>query len=142
MEKKMKDYILEDLEEYNNNVKVLDEEHFTNDILKSFKDAKTYRHYVMLIPSNIDEYYDTEEHNSFIKYGYYQLMIENRYGNRFFIPISSIDNACDILENEGMVVETVAHKNLPVQIKLVTLNGRFKSAFDEDFADQNINNSQ
>lgn len=142
MEKKMKDYILEDLEEYNKSVKIFEEEHFTNDILKSFKDAKTYRHYVMLIPSNIDEYYNTEEHNSFRKYGYYQLMIENRYGNRFFVPMDTMNVACNILENEGMVVETVIHKNLPVQIKLITLNGRLESAFDEDFADQNINNSQ
>lgn len=96
----------------------------------------------MLIPTDIDEYYNTEEHNSFRKYGYYQMMIENRYGNRFFVPTDTMNDACNILENEGMVVETVIHKNLPVQIKLVTLNGRLESAFDEDFADQNINNPQ
>lgn len=129
----MKDYILEDLEEYNKSIKILDEEHFTNDILKSFKDAKTYRHYVMLIPSNIDEYYDTEEHNSFRKYGYYQLMIENRYGNRFFIPFDSIPNACEILEKENMVVEMAKHEHLPFPVYLITLNGRKECKFDEDF---------
>jgi hypothetical protein len=142
MEKKMRDYILADLEEYNNNVMILDEENLTNDILKSFKEAKSYKHYVMLIPSDMDEYYDTEEHNSFKKYGYYQLMIENRYGNRFFIPKPTIETVCNILQNENMMVEPVTHKNLPVQIYLVTLNGRNSSAFDVDFEDQNINNPQ
>ena len=133
MEKKMKDYILDDLKEYNDCVNQLDEEKFTNDVLKSFKDAKTYKHYVMLIPSDIDEYYSNEEHASFRKNGYYQLMMENRYGNRFFIPLDNVNNVCEILEKEDMVVEKVKHRNLPVAIYLVTLNGRFESKFDEDF---------
>ena len=133
MEKKMKDYILDELNEYRDCVNQLDEEKFTNDILKSFKDAKTYRHYVLLIPSDIDEYYSNEEHNSFKKNGYYQLMIENRYGNRFFIPNSNINKACDIIKKENMEVESVKHQNLPVRVYLVTLNGRAESKFDEDF---------
>lgn len=133
MEKKMKEYILDDLKEYNNCVNELDEEKFTNDILKSFKDSKTYKHYVMLIPSDINEYYSPDEHNSFRKNGYYQLMIENRYGNRFFIPFDSIPNACDIIKKENMEVELVKHNNLPVPVYLVTLNGRAESKFDEDF---------
>ena len=60
-------------------------------------------------------------------------MIENRYGNRFFIPISNIDNACDIIKKENMEVELVKHENLPVPVYLVTLNGRTESKFDEDF---------
>jgi len=129
----MKDYILDELNEYKDCVNQLDEEKFTNDILKSFKDAKTYKHYVLLIPSDIDEYYSNEEHNSFKKNGYYQLMIENRYGNRFFIPNSNINKACDIIKKENMEVESVKHQNLPVRVYLVTLNGRAESNFDEDF---------
>lgn len=133
MEKKMKDYILDELNEYRDCVNQLDEEKFTNDILKSFKDAKTYKHYVLLIPSDIDEYYSNEEHNSFKKNGYYQMMIENRYGNRFFIPNSNINKACDIIKKENMEVESVKHQNIPVRVYLVTLNGRAESNFDEDF---------
>lgn len=133
MEKKMKDYILDELNEYRDCVNQLDAEKFTNDILKSFKDAKTYKHYVLLIPSDIDEYYSNEEHNSFKKNGYYQMMIENRYGNRFFIPNSNINKACDIIKKENMEVESVKHQNIPVRVYLVTLNGRAESNFDEDF---------
>lgn len=133
MEKKMKDYILDELNEYRDCVNQLDEEKFTNDILKSFKDAKTYKHYVLLIPSDIDEYYSNEEHNSFKKNGYYQMMIENRYGNRLFIPNSNINKACDIIKKENMEVESVKHQNIPVRVYLVTLNGRAESNFDEDF---------
>lgn len=140
MEKNMKDYILDDFKEYNDCVKQLDEEKFTNDILKSFKDSKTYKHYVMLIPFDVDDYYSSDEHTSFKKYGYYQLMVENRYGNRFFIPLDNIKLACDILKNEKMVVELVKHANLPVKVYLVTLYGKAKSHFDEDF-DQAINDN-
>lgn len=129
----MKDYILDELNEYKDCVNQLDEEKFTNDILKSFKDAKTYKHYVLLIPADMDEYYSNEEHNSFKKNGYYQLMIENRYGNRFFIPNTNINNACNIIKKENMEVESVKHQNLPVRVYLVTLNGRAESNFDEDF---------
>lgn len=133
MEKKMREYILDDLKEYNDCVNQLDEEKFTNDILKSFKDSKTYKHYVMLIQSDIDEYYSNEEHNSFRKNGYYQLMIDNRYGNRFFVPVTNIANACDIIKRENMSVELVKHPNLPVPVYLITLYGRSDSKFDEDF---------
>lgn len=133
MEKKMKDYILDDLNEYVKNVEAFEEEDFTNDVLKSFTDAKTSKHYVMLIPSNMDEYYSNEEHSKFRKNGYYQLMDDNRYNNRFFIPYGSIKLACDILEKEDMVVELANHKKLPIGIYLVTLNGRRECKFDEDF---------
>ena len=129
----MKDYILDDLKEYNDCVNQLDEEKFTNDVLKSFKDSKTYKHYVMIIPSDINEYYSNEEHNSFRKNGYYQLMVENRYGNRFFIPFDTVETACNILEKENMVVELARHERLPLPVYLVTLNGRKDCKFDEDF---------
>lgn len=140
MEKNMKDYILEDFKEYIDCVNQFDEETFTNDVLKSFKDSKTYKHYVMLIPSDIDEYYSNEEHNNFRKYGYHQLIIENRYGNRFFIPSGNMKIACDILKDENMVVELVKHANLPIKVYVVTLAGKANSKFDEDF-DQAVDNN-
>ena len=99
------------------------------------------KHYVMLIPSDIDEYYSNEEHNNFRKYGYHQLMIENRYGNRFFIPSGNMKIACDILKDENMVVELVKHANLPIKVYVVTLAGKANSKFDKDFdqaVDDNI----
>lgn len=133
MEKKMREYILGELMEYNDCVAQLDEEALTNDVLKSFKDAKTYKHYILIVPSDIDEYYTNDEHFSFKKKGYYQLADENRYSNRFFVPISNVDNVCDILAKEGMKVEQVKSPNLPTTVYVVTLYGKNESYFDNDY---------
>ena len=129
----MREYILGELMEYNDCVAQLDEEALTNDVLKSFKDAKTYKHYILIVPSDIDEYYTNDEHFSFKKKGYYQLVDENRYSNRFFVPISNVDNVCDILAKEGMKVEQVKSPNLPTTVYVVTLYGKNESYFDNDY---------
>lgn len=136
MEKNMRDYIIEELEAYNKLVNVFDEDTFTNAVLKSFKDCKSYKHYVALIPSDIDEYYTQEEHTHFSKYGYYQQTMENRYDNRFFIPNANMKTAVDIIYNEGMVIDNVESKTLPVPIFVVTLRGVNESNFNIDFGTQ------
>lgn len=136
MEKNMRDYIIEELEAYNKLVNVFDEDTFANAVLKSFKDCKSYKHYVALIPSDIDEYYTQEEHTHFSKYGYYQQTMENRYDNRFFIPNANMKTAVDIIYNEGMVIDNVESQNLPVPIFVVTLRGVSESNFNIDFGTQ------
>lgn len=136
MEKNMRDYIIEELESYNKLVNVFDEDTFANAVLKSFKDSKSFKHYVALIPSDIDEYYTVEEHANFSKYGYYQQPMENRYDNRFFIPNSNMDAAVNTIYNENMVLDNIKDNNLPVPIFVVSLKGVRESNFGIDFGNQ------
>lgn len=131
MENIMRQYIIEDFDAYQKCVSVFDEDMFTNAVLKSFKDSKTHKHYVILVVSNMDEYYTPEEQSSFSKYGYYQQPVENRYDNRFFIPPVSIDIAVSILKNESMAVDCV--ENGSTIAFVVTLDGIGKSHFSVDF---------
>ena len=98
----MRDYIIEEYEQYKQCALQFDEDKFVNDVLKSFKDAKTYRHYVLLITCDLNEYYTTEEHAMFAKLGYYQQSIEDRFNNRFFIPEQKIGRAVEIVKQERM----------------------------------------
>lgn len=134
MEKTMKDYIVDEIENYRKCVLQIDEDKFTNDVLKSFKDAKTYRHYVILIPAGLDEYYSLEEHNIFSKNGYYQQEIPHRFDNRFYIPPNNIKHMADVLVNEKMFVDIVQLKGLNSYV--VTINGIHDSYFKVDFEDE------
>jgi hypothetical protein len=138
MEKSMKQYIIEDLGEYLKNTLIIDEKEFINSVFDSFRKAHTTKHYVMLVPCDMDDYYSPEEQNSFSKYGYYQMIDENRFNNRFFMPKGNILKACELLENEEMVVDTV-HRNasLPTEVKVVSLNGVNTTHFNMDFCQQN-----
>ena len=130
----MKDYIADEVESYRKCVLQIDEEKFTNDVLKSFKDAKTYRHYVLLIPADLNEYYSPEEHNIFSKNGYYQQPIPDRFDNRFFIPPDNIKSMVDVLMDENMRVDRVPLKDLNSYV--VTLNGIHDSYFQADFENE------
>ena len=134
----MKQYIIEDLGEYLKSTMIIDEKEFINSVFDSFRKAHTTKHYVMLVPCDMDDYYSPEEQNSFSKYGYYQMIDENRFNNRFFMPKGNILKACELLENEEMVVDTV-HRNasLPTEVKVVSLNGVNTTHFNMDFCQQN-----
>lgn len=135
----MEDYIIEDFETYRKCALQFDDEKFTNDVLKSFKDSKSYKHYVILVPADLDEYYTQEEQNTFTKYGYYQQLLSERYNNRFFIPPDNIDKACDILKDEHMMVEKVRVQGVNVPAIVVSLKGFGNTHFRNDFANQENN---
>ena len=137
MEKSMKQYIIEDLGEYLKNTLIIDEKEFINSVFDSFRKAHTTKHYVMLVPCDMDDYYSPEEQSSFSKYGYYQMMDENRFNNRFFMPKDNILKASELLEDEGMVVDTVRNNNLPSEVKVVSLYGVNTTHFLMDFGQQN-----
>lgn len=131
METTMKDYITEQYEQYKKRVLQFDEDKFTNDVLKSFIDAKTLRHYVLLITCDLNEYYSSDEHNIFEKDGYYQQPLPDRYNNRFFIPQENIDNAADILSFEKMRVEETRVNN--VKTYVISLDGMYNTFFQTDY---------
>lgn len=128
----MKDYITEEYDKYKSCALQFDYEHFTNDVLKSFKEAKTYRHYVILITCHLDEYFTRDEQASFEKYGYYQQPIEERCNNRFFIPSETINQARDILVHEKMYVQETVVNGVPTYV--VSINGMDNTFFAMDFA--------
>lgn len=127
----MKEYIIEEYERYKKEALMLNDVKFTNDVLKSFKDAKTHRHYVLLVPCNLDEYYTTEEHNIMSENGYYQQTNEGRYDNTFFIPNETIENAAEILRNENMFVEKTKVNETPTYV--ISLNGINDTYFRQDY---------
>lgn len=133
----MKQYIIEILGEYLKNTLIIDEKEFINKVFESFSKAHTIKHYVMLVPCDMDDYYSPEEQSNFSKYGYYQMIDENRFHNRFFIPKDNMLKACELLKNEGMVVDTVCNNNLPSEVKVVSLNGVNTTHFLMDFSQQN-----
>ncbi len=137
MEKSMRDYILEEIDKHVNNTLQLDENGFMNDVLKSFTDSKTPCHYVMVIPADMGEYYTSDELNKFEMRGYYQMPVDNRFNNRFFIPPQNMNKVIDMLKNEHMTVEGVRYQNLPVEIAVVTINGMYQSNFKYDFDNEN-----
>lgn len=133
----MKQFIIENLGEYFKNTMIIDEKEFINRVFESFCKANTTKHYVMLVPCDMDDYYSAEEQSSFSKYGYYQMIDENRFHNRFFIPKGNILKASELLENEEMVVDTVRKINMPSEVKVVSLNGVNTTYFNMDFCQQN-----
>ena len=133
----MRDYILEEIDKHVNNTLPLDENGFMNDVLKSFTDSKTPCHYVMVIPADMGEYYTSDELNKFEMRGYYQMPVDNRFNNRFFIPPQNMNKVIDMLKNEHMTVEGVRYQNLPVEIAVVTINGMYQSNFKYDFDNEN-----
>lgn len=133
----MRDYILEEIDKHVNNTLQLDENGFMNDVLKSFTDSKTPCHYVMVIPADMGEYYTSDELNKFEMRGYYQMPVDNRFNNRFFIPPQNMNKVIDMLKNEHMTVEGVRYQNLPVEIAVVTINGMYQSNFKYDFDNEN-----
>ena len=133
----MRDYILEEIDKHVNNTLQLDEDGFMNDVLKSFTDSKTPCHYVMVIPADMGEYYTSDELNKFEMRGYYQMPVDNRFNNRFFIPPQNMNKVIDMLKDEHMTVERVRYQNLPVEIAVVTINGMYQSNFKYDFDNEN-----
>lgn len=128
----MRDYITETYEAYERCALQFDEEKFANDVLKSFMDAKTYHHYVLLITCDLNEYYTTEEHHTFEKNGYYQQPVQDRFDNRFFIPDKTMKQAVDQLKKEKMFVQETKVNNVSTYV--VTVNGIHDSYFSQDFA--------
>lgn len=133
----MRDYILEEIDKHVNNTLQLDEDNFMNDVLKSFIDSKTPCHYVMVIPADMGEYYTSDELNKFEMRGYYQMPVDNRFNNRFFIPPQNMNKVIDMLKNEHMTIERIRYQNLPVEIAVVTINGMYQSNFKYDFDNEN-----
>lgn len=140
MEKSMKDYIVEEYERYKKCALQFDEESFMNDVLKSFMDAKTYHHYVLLVACDLNEYFSTNEHLTFERLGYYQQPIDERYSNRFFIPIETIKHAVNIVKDDNMCVEQIRLNEVDTYV--VTVNGIHDSFYSQDFSPQIGNNNK
>lgn len=134
----MKEYVIEKYEQYKKCALQFDGDKFTNDVLRSFMDAKTPRHYVLLISCDLDEYYTSDEHNIFEKNGYYQQPLEDRYNNRFFIPQENIDNAARILSSEEMQVEETRVND--VKTYVISLDGMYNTFFQTDYTNVQMKN--
>lgn len=135
----MKDYILSENKNFKKASQEIDMDKFMNEVLNSFIKARTLKHYVILVASDLDEYYTPDEHKAFINRGYYQMPVENRFDNRFFAPLANIDTMVKTLENEGMTVELVKKsQRIPTDVFVITLNGVNQSLFYEDFSQSQV----
>jgi len=137
METKMKEIIADELAEYHKYANELDNDKFTNAVLKSFTDALSSKHYVILHPVNLDKYFNKEQHQSFNKVGYYQYGPDERFNNVFFATPTVVVKMADILKAEDMCVELVDDPSKQFKVYVVTMNGVEDSHYFTDFTEEN-----
>lgn len=131
MEKDIRKNILDYLDSYISFISYFDDEAFMHAVLKSFTDASSYKHYVIVVPCDINDYYTPTEHSMFTKVGFYQQEVEERYDNRIFVPSQNIDKVLSILKDGQMIVDKVMTSNIPGLV--ITLYGVTKSNFVKDY---------
>lgn len=135
METKMKEIITDELAEYHKYASGLDVDKFTNDVLKSFTDALSSKHYVILYPVDLDKYFTTEQHASFRKKGYYQYGPDERYNNVFYAVPKVVVEMVELLKVEDMCVDLVDDPAKQSKVYVVTMNGVEDSHYFSDFTE-------
>ena len=129
----MKDVILNDLAEYRNLATQLNKDLFVDAVYSSFKEAKTSKHYVVLMPVDLEDKFNAEQHKSFEKCGFYQIVNEEMYSNIFLVCDAVINDAVSLLtEHEGMTVDKCTDMS-GKSLFVVSLFGLERTFFEQDF---------
>ena len=134
METKMSTLICEKLGEYNTYANMLDVDKFTNAVLESFNSALSWKHYVLLVPVDLDKYFSSDQHSAFQKKGFCQYGPEERFNNVFYATPTVVEKMVEILKEEDMVVDEVNDQRFETNIKVVTIYGVNQSNYNTDAA--------
>lgn len=129
----MKDIILNDLSEYGRLATQLNKDVFADLVYSSFKGAKSHKHYVVLMPIDLDDKFNPDQHKSFEKNGFYQIPNEEMYSNIFLACDLVINEMISQLKgNEGMMVDKCTDQS-GKSLYVVSLNGLENTFFEADF---------
>lgn len=129
----MKNIIMRTLANYKELASTLDVSQFTNDVCNSFINAKSSKHYVILVPVDLDDTFNDEQHKSFEKHGYFQAVIPDRFNNMFFACQEVVNQMADtLLSDEGMAID-IAQDPSGEKVTVVSLEGMDKTHFYRDF---------
>ena len=110
------------------------------DITKLFEDIDdifisscSLKHYIGIVPINLDDYFKEDEQNSLLHQGYYRDGSPIRFYNGLFVPECNIEKLIAEIQKREFVVEKVqVSENFFNYI--VTLNGIDNSHYIEDMA--------
>ena len=133
MEEKMKDIILKDLSEYRGLATQLNKDVFADAVCSSFNGAKSAKHYVVLMPIDLDDKFNPDQHKSFAKNGFYQIPNEEMYSNIFLACDWVIGEMISLLQgNEDMTVDKCTDQS-GKSLYVVSLFGLEQTFFEADF---------
>lgn len=134
MEEKMKNMIMADLSQYRQLAQRLNEDAFTEAVYNSFKQALSAKHYVAIMPVDLDDTFTDEQHKDLAKFGYHQVPNEDMFSNMFVACQHVIDQMVDVLRNkEDMSVDKCCDPRGKV-VYVVSLFGVKDSHFERDFS--------
>ena len=129
----MKSIITRTINDYKKLASTLDVNKFTHDVCNSFISAKSSKHYVILVPVDLDDTFNDEQHKSFEKHGYFQAIVPERFNNMFFACQEVVNQMVDtLLSDEGMAIDC-AQDPSGDKITVVSLEGLAKTHFYRDF---------
>lgn len=134
MEEKMKNLIMKRLGAHREAALQLNEDMFCDAVCNSFMESLSSKHYVAIMPVDIDDTFSVEQRKSFEKKGFYQVMNDDFFNNMFMACQSVVDKMTSVLtENEDMAVDKCCDPDGHV-IYVVSLFGVKNSHFERDFA--------
>ena len=129
----MKNLITNNLAEYKKLATKLNNDVFVDLVFNSFKEAKSAKHYVVLMPVDLDDKFNAEQHKSFEKCGFYQILNEEMYSNIFLACDSVVNEMVLLLKNhEGMSVDKCTDQS-GKSLFVVSLEGLEYTFFEQDF---------
>ena len=135
MEDSMYNIVTKHLKACRDKANTLDKEALTSAVCKSFMESESYKHYVILIPVDLDDKFNSEQHESFNKHGFYQKANDiDEWKNMFFASEKVINEMTSLLNGpEEMSVDYI--KDGEVTTVVVSLEGIEKTLFPKHFPD-------
>ena len=106
MEEEMKSIVTRIIDEYKENANKLNTDKFTELVCNSFIDARSMKHYVVLVVVDLDDTFNAEQHHSLEKQGFFQVQNQSTFNNVFFASEKVVKNMVALLtQSEGMAVD-------------------------------------
>lgn len=136
-EVRMRDVISKALSEYKDKAMRLNKDAFTRAVCDSFIESKDAKHYVVIIPVDLDDFYTPKQHKDFEKYGFSQSENPGMFNNMLLAaPSVAADMSAVLKTEEGMCADLCkdAEGNT---MYVVSLNGIDSTHFNRDFMSSN-----
>lgn len=130
---KMRDLIGNALRQYREHALKLNKDAFLKAVCGSFTESKNAKHYVVIIPVDLDDFYTPKQHREFEKNGFSQSENPAMFNNMLLASTSAAVDMCRILKTEeGMCVDICEDPNGD-KLYVVSLDGVESTLFNRDF---------
>lgn len=131
---KMKDLIDKTLKQYKEHANKLNKDAFLKAVSTSFTESKNARHYVVVIPVDLDDFYTPKQHREFERNGFSQSDNPAMFNNMLLASPSVAAEMSHILKTEeGMHVDLCSDQNKDTMY-VISLEGIDSTHFRRDFS--------